>query len=296
MLGCLGGAPARRHAEPESTATLPECTRLCAASMRIPSLSRARAALSRRAASFTRRSAPAFASDFAHHAPGIARLNHGSFGATPKPVLAAVETYRARWLAQPDEDYFSNALDDELQTATAAAAGAIGAPTAETSLVENATVAVAIVFRRWSQLEGTVLLPANSYGGVKASALAAFGPRRVKEWPFPFPGTSHELVLDWLDQALKQHDPRFVLLDHVSSQPAVVCPVAEMVALCRRRGVAEVAVDGAHALGQVAINVDAIGADYSFQPPQVGVRGADGHGLALAPARAAARRALVGRG
>ena len=235
--------------------------------MRIPSLSRARAALSRRAAtsaSFTRASAAKFASDFDHHAPGIARLNHGSFGATPKPVLAAVETCRARWLAQPDDDYFSGALDAELQAATAAAAGAIGAPVAETALVENATVAAAIVFRRWSQLDGTVLLPANAYGGVKASALAAFGPQRVREWPFPFPGTSHELVLDWLDQALKQHDPRFVLLDHVSSQPAVVCPVAEMVALCRRRGVAEVAVDGAHALGQVPVDVDAIGADYFF--------------------------------
>ena len=114
-----------------------------------------------------------------------------------------------------------------------------------------------------ARLEGTVLLPANAYGGVKASAQAAFGPRRVKEWPFPFPGTTHEHILDWLDQALEQHDPRYVLLDHVSSQPAVVCPVAEMVALCRRRGIAEVAVDGAHALGQVAINVDEIGADLS---------------------------------
>ena len=236
--------------------------------MRIPSLSRARAALSRRAAtsaSFTRASAAAFASDFDHHAPDIARLNHGSFGATPAPVLAATEACRARWLAQPDDEYFSGALDADLQEATAAAADAIGAPAAETALVENATVAAAIVFRRWSQqLEGTVLLPANAYGGVKASALAAFGPRRVKEWPFPFPGTTHEHILDWLDQALKQHDPRYVMLDHVSSQPAVVCPVAEMVALCRRRGVDEVAVDGAHALGQVPVDVDAIGADYSF--------------------------------
>jgi hypothetical protein len=291
--------------------------------MRFPSLSRARAALSRRAAtlsSFTRASAPAFASDFDHHAPGIARLNHGSFGATPAPVLAATEACRARWLAQPDDEYFSGALDAELQGATAAAADAIGAPAAETALVENATVAAAIVFRRWSQLDGMVLLPANAYGGVKASALAAFGPQRVREWPFPFPGTTHAHILDWLDQALTQHDPRYVLLDHVSSQPAVVCPVAEMVALCRRRGVAEVAVDGAHALGQVAINVDEIGSDLSqitvnaidatldqwliphrrglllLQPPQVGVRGADGHGPALAPARAAARRALVGSG
>ena len=185
--------------------------------------------------------------------------------------------------------------------------------------MENATVAAAVVFRRWSKLDGTVLLPANAYGGVKASALAAFGPQRVKEWPFPFPGTTHAHILDWLDQALTQHDPRYVLLDHVSSQPAVVCPVAEMVALCRRRGVAEVAVDGAHALGQVAINVDEIGSDLSqitvnaidatldqwliphrrglllLQPPQVGVRGADGHGPALAPS-AAARRSVLGSG
>ena len=105
-------ATARRRpasAEPKPL-PLPECTRLCAASMRFPSLSRARAALSRRAAtssSFTRASAAKFASDFDHHAPGIARLNHGSFGATPKPVLAATEACRARWLAQPDDEYFS---------------------------------------------------------------------------------------------------------------------------------------------------------------------------------------------
>lgn len=233
-----------------------------------PRLTRAaRAAVSRRAASsssYTRASAPAFASDFDHHAPGIARLNHGSFGATPAPVLAAVEKCRARWLAQPDDEYFSGALDADLQAATAAAADSINAPVEETALVENATVAAAIVFRRWSQLEGTVLLPANAYGGVKASALAAFGADRVKEWPFPFPGTTHAHVLDWLNQALQQHDPRYVLLDQVSSQPAVVCPANEMVALCRRRGGAEVAVDGAHALGQVPVDVKAIGADYYF--------------------------------
>ena len=96
-----------------------------------------------------------------------------SSSATPKPVLAATEACRARWLAQPDDEYFSGALDADLQAATAAAADAIGAPAAETALVENATVAAAIVFRRWSQLKGSVLLPANAYGGVRASALAA---------------------------------------------------------------------------------------------------------------------------
>eukprot|EP00850_Spirogloea_muscicola_P003522 SM000014S00310 [mRNA] locus=s14:658029:658271:+ [translate_table: standard] len=39
---------------------------------------------------------------FAHHAPGVARVNNGSFGCCPAPVLAAQEAWRRRFLEQPD--------------------------------------------------------------------------------------------------------------------------------------------------------------------------------------------------
>ena len=56
-------------------------------------------------APLTRAAAPAFANDFDHHAPGIARMNHGSFGSPPAPVLRATEEIRRRWLAHPDAEY-----------------------------------------------------------------------------------------------------------------------------------------------------------------------------------------------
>ena len=38
-------------------------------------------------------------SDYAHHAPGVARLNHGSFGAAPKHVLDEQTRFREKWVA-----------------------------------------------------------------------------------------------------------------------------------------------------------------------------------------------------
>ncbi|KAH8048189.1 hypothetical protein JL720_15902 [Aureococcus anophagefferens] len=153
---------------------------------------------------FTRAPAAQFADDFAHHAPNVARLNHGSFGAAPKPVLEAEQAIRMNWLRQPDAEYFSRALDEDLAAAAAAAGAAIGAPAGTAALVENATVA-AIALHRW---RGAALLLSCAYGGVKRAARALLGPEHVVEAP--------------------------------------------------------VAVDGAHAVGQVDVDVEAIGADFYY--------------------------------
>ena len=213
---------------------------------------------------YTRLPAKAFADDFAHHAAGVARLNHGSFGSAPAPVLAAEHAIRMGWLAQPDAEYFSRALDEDLAAAAVAAGRAIGAGDGTAALVENATVATAICLHRWRDRGGRALLLSCAYGGVKRAALALLGRERVVESPVAFPGTTHEGVLEALDETLARQRPRYALLDHIASQPALVLPVAAMVALCRERGVEEVAVDGAHALGQVPVDVERISADVYY--------------------------------
>ena len=92
--------------------------------------------------------------DFSHHAPGIARLNNGSFGAAPQPVLKAEMAHRSWWRANPDAAYFgigASSLDARLAAAADAAAVAIGAPAGSVALVENATVATAIIASRWAK-------------------------------------------------------------------------------------------------------------------------------------------------
>lgn len=52
-----------------------------------------------------------------------------------------------------------------------------------------------------------------------------------------------------------------MLLTHVSNKTGLVIPVAEIAALARRRG-ADAIVDAAHSIGQMAITVPEIGADF----------------------------------
>lgn len=82
----------------------------------------------------------------------------------------------------------------------------------------------------------------------------------------PFPLASIEDVLTGLEEGLKQHRPRFVLLEHICSQPAMLLPLKKMVALCREYGVEEVAVDGAHSFGSVpGLDIPSYGADYFYR-------------------------------
>lgn len=54
---------------------------------------------------------------------------------------------------------------------------------------------------------------------------------------------------------------RLVYVSHITSTTALTLPVAELCAAARARGIASF-VDGAHAPGQLAMDIDAIGADF----------------------------------
>jgi len=54
---------------------------------------------------------------------------------------------------------------------------------------------------------------------------------------------------------------RLAVFDHITSAGATVLPVREIAALCREHGV-PVAIDGAHAPGQVSLDVPALGVDW----------------------------------
>ena len=107
------------------------------------------------------RSIATSASDFDHHSSRVARLNHGSFGACPRPVLDAQEEFRREWLAHPDGYYFTGKLQEGIAAAADAAAtvlapnnGAGIDASSQVCLVENATVAAVAVAKRWSKALG----------------------------------------------------------------------------------------------------------------------------------------------
>jgi isopenicillin-N epimerase len=204
-------------------------------------------------------------SEFAAHwtlDPRVAFLNHGSFGATPRAVLAAQADWRARMEREPVA-FFARDLEPALDAARAALGAFVGADPDDLAFVTNATTAMNIVARSLRLVPGDELVVLDhAYGAARnimAEAAAASGARLVTA-SLPFPGTTPQLAREVVMAAVTDRT-RLVLLDHVTSATALVLPVADIVAELAERGI-ETLVDGAHAPGMIELDIDDIDAAY----------------------------------
>lgn len=195
--------------------------------------------------------------------PTVAHLNHGSYGAVPLPVLEEQQSWRARMESNPVR-FFNRELPDALDTARAEVAAFLGADAAALAFVHNATSAASTVLAGVPLAEGdSVLVSDHAYGAVRLAAT---------RWTARA-GASLDTVhvpLDAADRTVTEtvlgavHErTRLVLLDHVTSPTARRMPLVDLVPALRDRGVT-VVVDGAHAPGMLAVDVEAVGADFWF--------------------------------
>jgi isopenicillin-N epimerase len=204
-------------------------------------------------------------SEFAPHwtlDPGTVFLNHGSFGATPRPVLAAQAEWRERMEREPVA-FFARDLEPAMDEARAALGAFVGADPDDLALVPNATAGINIVARSLDLRAGDEVVALdhayNAATNVLEHAAAAAGARLVVV-RLPFPGTTPDLARDVILDAVTPRT-RLVMIDHVTSATALVLPVAEIVAALASRGI-DALVDGAHAPGMLAIDLERLGADF----------------------------------
>ena len=204
-------------------------------------------------------------SEFAHHwslDPSTIFLNHGSFGATPRPVLEAQDAWRARMEREPVA-FFARDLEPALDEARAALAAFLGADPEDLAFVPNATAGINTVARSLRLGPGDEVVALDHAYNAATNALAHVGTAagaRVVIARLPFPGTTQEVARQVVLEAVTPRT-RLVLLDHVTSATALVLPVAEIVADLAARGI-ETLVDGAHAPGMLDLDVAALGAAY----------------------------------
>jgi len=194
--------------------------------------------------------------------PSIIYLNHGSFGATPRVVLAKQSELRARMEADPMV-FLVREIDSRLDEVRADLARFVGAAPDDLAFVPNATAGVNAVLRSLKFSPGDELLVSNHEYNANRNALdyvAARSGATVKVVEIPFPLRSADEILDRVVSAVSPR-ARLLLLDHVTSQTALIVPIERIVAEMNARGV-ETLVDGAHAPGMIPLNIKAIGAPY----------------------------------
>ncbi|UXW85516.1 aminotransferase class V-fold PLP-dependent enzyme [Microbacterium azadirachtae] len=194
--------------------------------------------------------------------PAIVHLNHGSFGAVPREVVAAQDALRREADLSP-VGWFPR-IAEKVEAARAATAPFVGADAADTAFVPNASAAATVVYNAL-QLTGDdeILVTDHGYGAVTmgAARLARRFGARLRTVPLGLVDDA-ETILARFAEAIGPRT-RLVVVDQITSSTARRFPTAEITALAHTRG-ARVLVDGAHAPGLVADAAAAGGGDWWF--------------------------------
>lgn len=191
--------------------------------------------------------------------PDVRHLNHGSFGGCPLAVIDAAQAWRTRLEAAPMR-FFVLDWQDELDRARTLVADFLRAPAERLAFVPNATTGIAIALASCAptlQPGDELLTTEHAYRACKnqLARLAAARGARIVTVPVDLPYDPDALV-DAIGTALTPRT-RLALLDHITSPTALVLPLARIVPLLAARDIT-VIVDGAHAPGQLGLDVGAL--------------------------------------
>ena len=194
--------------------------------------------------------------------PEVIFLNHGSFGACPKTVFEVYQNWQRELERQPVE-FLSRRIADLLAEARTQLAAYLGVESDEVVYFSNPTMAINMVARSLDLHPGDeVLASDHEYGALDRTWRFICRQKGAKyiQQSIALPITSQADVVEALWQGVSEHT-RVIFISHITSPTALVFPVEEICQRARTAGILTI-VDGAHAPGQVQLDLNAIGADF----------------------------------
>ncbi len=195
-------------------------------------------------------------------APEVTFLNHGSFGACPRPVFDRYQAWQLELERQPVE-FLGRRANRLLAEARASLAEYLGAAGDEVVYFPNVTTALNVVARSLPLEQGDEVLTADHEYGALVRTWDFVCQRRgavpvVRELPHPLSDPAEVVEMVWAGVTPRT---RVLFLSHITSPTAVILPIGPLIERARSAGIWTV-VDGAHAPGQVPVDLRALGVDF----------------------------------
>lgn len=192
----------------------------------------------------------------------ITFLNHGSFGACPKPIF---EEYQRLQLELENEPvYFIQKKSAEyLKIAKERLAKYIGCDANDFFFTPNPTFAVNTIMRSLDLQEGDEILSTNhEYGAMDRTwnfYCKKSGAKYIRQ-NISLPVISKEQILEefWSGYTSKT---KIVFLNQISSATALIFPVKEICDKARELGLITI-IDGAHVPGQMDLDITELNPDF----------------------------------
>jgi isopenicillin-N epimerase len=182
--------------------------------------------------------------------PGVVYLNHGSYGACPRPVFEAYQRWQRELEREPVEFLaLQRRLPELLDEARLRLAAYVGAPPGDLAFYANSTSGLNAVVRSLRLAPGDeVQIGDAEYGAMEIL------------WQFVAERTGARIVRAPCDSLAPSSKTRAVFCSHIEWTSGRVNDIAALCAEARAVGAVSI-VDGAHAPGQIDLDLAALGAD-----------------------------------
>ena len=194
--------------------------------------------------------------------PDVIFLNHGSFGSTPRPVFDAYQAWQRGLEWQPVQ-FLASDIPGYLADARAALGRYVNAPPDDLVFVPNTTFGVNVAARSLPLGPGDeVLMPDHEYGACERAWQFMSRERgfQIVRQPVALPLTTAAAIVEQIWAGVTART-KIIYLSHITSPTAVRFPVEAICARARDAGILTV-VDGAHAPGQISLDLAAVDADF----------------------------------
>jgi len=207
--------------------------------------------------------------------PSITFLNHGSFGACPRPVFETYQYWQRELEHQPVE-FLKRRAAELLAKSRERLASYLGVESEEVVYFTNPTSAINMVAKNMvyheSQKNNNHIIPElrkgdeilatdHEYGAMDRTwrfICKQSGARYINH-PIHLPVRSTKDIIESIWERVTDRT-RILFVSHITSPTALTFPVSEICQKARRAGILTI-IDGAHAPGQIALNLKEVGAD-----------------------------------
>ncbi len=189
-------------------------------------------------------------------------LNHGSFGACPRPVFEAYQNWQLELERQPVE-FLGRAITEHMRSARTALAAELGTMAENIVGLTNATMGLNIVAQSLELQPGDQILTTDHEYSALEKTWAYVARRTGAEIvvvSVPMPLMTEAQFTDTIIAGMTDRT-RVLFLSHITSPTALLFPIERTIAEARRRGIWSV-IDGAHTPGHIPLQLDGLGADF----------------------------------
>ena len=192
----------------------------------------------------------------------ITFLNHGSFGACPKPIFEEFQRFQLELENEPVQ-FIQKKLNGYLKTARESLAKFVGCNAQDLYFTPNPTFAINTIMRSLNLKEDDEILTTNhEYGAMDRTwhfYCKKSGAKYIRQ-KISLPIISKKQIIEefWKGYSSKT---KIVFINQMSSATALLFPVKEICDKAQELGLITI-VDGAHIPGHIDLNIQELNPDY----------------------------------